>query len=167
MVIIHWGTCCGSTVGSMSELTAVGRKKARDHKLDGVYRSLRLDKNLNGLSRYQRGTLAELKLIGRDLYADIKRRGVILENGEVNPAVEAHRKNAHEQLYSLSVFTELNRTQQGPADIELSPAECDEIIAAGTRAESLSESAAVPQAPPAQDDSEAQGGIVTKRRTSL
>ncbi|MBV8807346.1 MAG: hypothetical protein JO033_01615 [Acidobacteriaceae bacterium] len=45
------------------------------------------------------------------MYADIKRRGVILRDGEVNPAVEAHRKNAHEQLYSLSVFTELNRSQ--------------------------------------------------------
>ena len=126
----------------MSELTAEGRKKARDHKLDGVYRTLRLDKSLNGLSRFQRGTLAELKLIGRDLYTDIKRRGVILPNGEVNPAVEAHRKNAHEQLYSLSVYTELNRSHQSHPDIELSPAECDEIIAAGTRAESVSESAA-------------------------
>ena len=68
----------------MSVLTAEGRKKARDVKLDGVYRTLRLDKTLSGLSRYQRGTLAELKLIGRDLYNDIKRRGVILPDGEVN-----------------------------------------------------------------------------------
>ena len=35
------------------------------------------------MSLYQRGTLAELKLIGRDLYADIRRRGVILPDGEV------------------------------------------------------------------------------------
>lgn len=92
--------------------------------------------------------MAELKLIGRDLYADIQRRGVILPDGLVNPAVEAHRKNAHEQLYSLSVYTELNRTQAGHSEIELTAAECDEIIAAGTRVESLSESAAAPQPPP-------------------
>jgi hypothetical protein len=116
----------------MSALTAEGRKQARDHKLDGVYRTLRLDKSLSGLSRYQRGTLAELKLIGRDLYKDIKRRGVILPTGEVNPAVEAHRKNAHEQLYSLSVFTELNRMQASePTDLvammqHIEPTESDE-----------------------------------------
>jgi hypothetical protein len=40
---------------------------------------------------------------------------VILPTGEVNPAVEAHRKNAHEQLYLLSVYTELNCTQNSKA----------------------------------------------------
>jgi hypothetical protein len=89
-------------------LTAEGRKKARDYQLEGVHRTLRKDGTLTKLSLYQRGTLAELKLIGQELYADIKRRGVILPDGEVNPAVEAHRKNAHEQLYSLSVYTEVN-----------------------------------------------------------
>jgi hypothetical protein len=102
----------------VSSLTAEGRKKARDHKLDGVYRTLRLDKGLKGLSRYQRGTLAELKLIGRNLFADIRRRGVMLPDGTVNPAVEAHRKNAHEQLYSLSVYAEVNRAHQAePLDL--------------------------------------------------
>jgi hypothetical protein len=55
----------------MSMLTAEDRKKARDHKLDGVNRTLRNDRSLQGLSLYQRGTLAELKLIGRYLYADM------------------------------------------------------------------------------------------------
>jgi hypothetical protein len=102
----------------MSLLTAEGRKRVRDIRLETIYRKLRTDKTLNGFSPYQRGTLAELKLIGRDLYTDIKRRGVILPDGQVNPAVEAHRKNAHEQLYSLSVYTELNRAEHSePLDL--------------------------------------------------
>jgi len=104
--------------GRISTVTAEGRKRARDQKLYQAYRTLREDKNLKGLSLYQRSALAELKIIGRDLYADIRKRGVMLPNGEVNPAVEAHRKNAHEQLYSLSVFIELNRTQSSePIDL--------------------------------------------------
>jgi hypothetical protein len=99
----------------MSSLTAEGRRAKRDLRLEGIQRTLRKDKNLNSLSVYQRGTLAELKLIGRELYADIKRRGVILPDGSVNPAVEAHRKNCHEQLYSLSVYAEVNRARQGEA----------------------------------------------------
>ncbi|MBV8772685.1 MAG: hypothetical protein JO166_10220 [Deltaproteobacteria bacterium] len=95
----------------MSRFTAEGRKRARDYQFEDINRRLREDKNLRGLSRYQRGTLAALKLIGRELYADIRRRGVILPDGSVNPAVETHRKNAHEQLYSLSVYIEVNRAQ--------------------------------------------------------
>jgi hypothetical protein len=54
------------------------------------------------------------------LYRDIKRRGVILPDGSsVNPAVEAHRKNAHEQLYSLSVYAEVNCAQQAESAIDL------------------------------------------------
>jgi hypothetical protein len=102
----------------MSRLTAEGQKKARDYQLEDINRRLREDKNLRGLSRYQRGTLAALKLIGRELYADIRRRGVILPDGTLNPAVEAHRKNAHEQLYSLSVYIDVNRAQQsGEVDL--------------------------------------------------
>lgn len=102
--------------GEMSNLTAAGWKKIRDVALEVVQAKLRRD--ISVLSLYQRGTLAELKLIGKDLYSDIRRRGVILSSGEVNPAVEAHRKNAHEQLYSLSVFTELNRSEASqPVDL--------------------------------------------------
>ena len=70
---------------------------------------MRKDKSLNSLSLYQRGALAELKLIRDDLLADIRRRGAVLADGTINPAVEAHRKNVHEQLYSLSVYAEVNR----------------------------------------------------------
>jgi hypothetical protein len=76
----------------MSSFTAAGRKQRRDMQLEGVQRTLRKDPSLTTLSLYQRGTLAELKLIGRELYADIKRRGVLLPDGTVNPAVEAHRR---------------------------------------------------------------------------
>jgi hypothetical protein len=79
---------------------------------------MRKDRSLNSLSIYQRHTLAELRLIGQDLYADVKQRGVILPDGVVNPAVEAHRKNAHEQLYSLSVYAEVNRSHKAePLDL--------------------------------------------------
>jgi hypothetical protein len=62
--------------------------------------------------------MGELKLVGKDLYADIKRRGVMLPDGTVNPAVEANRKNAHEQMFSLQVFMEQNRTSSSePRDI--------------------------------------------------
>ena len=144
----------------MSALTAEGRKKARDIKLDGVYRTLRLDKTLSGLSRYQRGALAELKLIGRDLYADVKVRGVILPTGEVNPAVEAHRKNVHEQLYSLSVFTELNRTHSSePIDlvaqmaghIEAEPIQSEPAAGAGEAPVESGEPATPPVAPESED----------------
>jgi len=114
----------------------------------GWRHSRRKDPNVKGLPVYQRSTLAELRLAGRDLYADIRRRGVMLPTGEVNPAVEAHRKNAHEQLYSLSVYTDLNRAHSQSA-IELTPAECDEIIAAGTREESVNENAPADETPPA------------------
>jgi hypothetical protein len=89
---------------------------------------MRKDKSLNGLSLYQRGALAELRLIGQDLYRDIKRRGVILSDGTLNPAVEAHRKNAHEQLYSLSVYAEVNRAQTSkPVDIVALMAQADAV----------------------------------------
>jgi hypothetical protein len=57
----------------MSKLTAEGRKKLSDYQLEVISRRLRNDRTLSGLSLYQRGTLAELKLIGQELYADIKR----------------------------------------------------------------------------------------------
>jgi hypothetical protein len=66
----------------MSHLTTAGRKERRDYQLEGINRRLRKDRTLHGLSTYQRGTLAELKLIGQDLYSDIKARGVMLPNGE-------------------------------------------------------------------------------------
>jgi hypothetical protein len=95
----------------MSSWTAEGRKHKRDIKLEGVQRQMRRDKSLNALSVYQRGVIAELKLIGKDLYLDIRRRGVMLPDGTVNPAVEAHRKNCHEQVYSLSVYTDVKASE--------------------------------------------------------
>jgi hypothetical protein len=65
----------------MSRLTAEGRKKERDIRLEKVQEKLRNDQTTKGLSRYQRGSLAELRIIGQDLYADIKRRGVMLPTG--------------------------------------------------------------------------------------
>jgi hypothetical protein len=70
------------------------------------------------LSWFQRGPLAELRLIRGELMADIRRRGAMLPDGTVNPAVEAHRKNIHEQLYSLNVYAGVNSAQASkPVDI--------------------------------------------------
>jgi hypothetical protein len=127
----------------MSYLTAEGRQRKRDYRRERVSQALRKEQTLKHLPDYQRTTLSELKVVGRYLYEDIQDRGVMLPNGEVNPAVEAHRKNAHEQLYSLSVFTELNRTDQTePTDIVA-------MIATGAELETV-ESAESPEhgAPP-------------------
>jgi hypothetical protein len=66
----------------MSLLTAEGRQRRRDYQRETVSRSLRKEKTLNNLPEYQRSTLSELKVIGRDLYADIRRRGVMLRHGQ-------------------------------------------------------------------------------------
>ena len=62
--------------------------------------------------------MSELKLVGRALYANIKQRGAALASGEINPSVEAHRKNAHEQLCLFSAIADLKRAQiPEPTDI--------------------------------------------------
>jgi hypothetical protein len=102
----------------MSNLTADGRRRNRDFQREGMVRRFSKDPMYSGLPAPQRVTLSELKLIGRDLYLDIKRRGVMLPDGTVNPAVEAHRKNAHEQLVSLQVFMQLNnQSTSQPVDL--------------------------------------------------
>jgi hypothetical protein len=78
-------------------------------------RRLRQDPDLGGMPNHRLDTLSELKLVGRSLYADIKERGAVLADGEVNPSVEAHRKNAHEQLCFLSTIAELKRVQKSDA----------------------------------------------------
>src|SRR5690348_10013793 len=100
-----------------SEMTAEGRRRRRDIELEGEHRTLRNDKALQGLSFYQRSGLADLRLIRKKLMADIRRRGVMLPDGTVNPAVEAHRKNLHEQLYSISVYANVNRVQTSEPDL--------------------------------------------------
>jgi hypothetical protein len=99
-------------------LTAEGRKRARDYKLEETQRWLRKDKSLRVLSVHQRGTLALLKIIAQQLYADIKTRGITLGDGSLNPSVEAFRKYTHEQIYALGVYMNVNRTHQAePTDL--------------------------------------------------
>src|SRR5690242_16915774 len=102
----------------MSALTAEGRKRQRDQQRDRMRRRLRQDPELGGVPAHRLDTLSELKLVGRNLYTDIKLRGAVLPSGEVNPSVEAHRKNAHEQLCFLSAMAELKQAQKSePVDL--------------------------------------------------
>ena len=81
-------------------------------------RELRKDPELGGVPAHRLDTLSELKLVGRALYANIKQRGAVLASGEINPSVEAHRKNAHEQLCFFSAIADLKRAQiPEPTDI--------------------------------------------------
>jgi hypothetical protein len=83
-----------------------------------MQRMLRQDENLAGVPMHLLSSLAELKLIGRQLYAHIKAQGAIRKDDAVQPAVEAHRKNAHEQLCFLNTIAELRRAQTSePRDI--------------------------------------------------
>jgi hypothetical protein len=102
----------------MSALTAEGRKRIRDMQRERMNQRLRKDPELGGIPAHRLDTLSELKLVGRTLYLDIKQRGAVLATGEVNPSVEAHRKNAHEQLCFLSAIAELKQAQASkPVDI--------------------------------------------------
>ena len=95
----------------MSVLTREGRKRLRDHQRDRMKRELRKDPELGGVPAHQLDTLSELKLVGRTRYGDIKKRGAVLADGAINPSVEAHRKNAHEQLCFFSAIADLKRAQ--------------------------------------------------------
>jgi hypothetical protein len=63
-------------------------------------RRLRQDENSAGVPMHLLSSLAELKLVGRDLYVHFKERGVMRDD-DVNSAIEAHCKNAQEQLCFL------------------------------------------------------------------
>ena len=67
----------------MSRLTAEGRKRARDHQLEDINRRLREDKNLRGLSRYQRGTLAATSCRGRKIAQALDGFGSIVKTRNI------------------------------------------------------------------------------------
>jgi hypothetical protein len=56
----------------MSHVTEGGRRRKRDQQLERLNRTLREDANLSGIPMYLLTSFAELKLVGRNLYAHIK-----------------------------------------------------------------------------------------------